>query len=331
MGEIVISVIVPIYNVEQYLSKCIDSLLGQQINYSYEIILVDDGSTDKSGKIADNYGENNENIKSVHKPNGGLSSARNFGMTFAKGEYITFVDSDDYVSDTYLKDLYSKAIENSADIVLTKISLMTEEESKITFPENISTQVIDGKEAFWKVYIQKIVSWSACAKLIKKNILEKYKFPDGYYEDSASMYKYFSETDKIVITDLRNNYHYIRREGSITASKLSQKHMRIFEVCDEITDYLKQTYHDWEYMSALIYQNAVLQLITRIGMQKEDYKNIFNKAVKISRRNLLKILMNNKIGMATKYYAVMLSTNPVIFKIQRSLLIKLKIIKGDWV
>lgn len=331
MSEIVISVIVPVYNVEYYLNKCVDSLLNQEFSHSYEIILVDDGSTDESGKIADNYQNTNTIIKSVHKTNGGLSSARNFGMTYAEGEYITFVDSDDYVSNTYLKDLYSKAIENNADIVLTKISLMTEEESKKIHPEMISTQVIDGKEAFWKVYIQKIVSWSACAKLMRKDILEKHKFPDGYYEDSASMYLYLSETDNIVIVDLRNNYHYIRREGSITASKLSQKHMRIFEVCDEIRQYLKHTYSGWEYMSALIYQNAVLQLITRIEMSREEYKNIFNKAVKISRKNLWSILKNNRIGLATKYYAIMLSTNPFIFRTQRLLLVKLKIIKGDWV
>lgn len=331
MSDIVISVIVPIYNVEHYLNKCLDSLLKQNFDQSYEIILVDDGSTDASGKIADNYCESNNIIKSIHKTNGGLSSARNFGISYAEGEYITFVDSDDYVSETYLSDLYLTAIEHNADIVLTKISLMTEAESKKYHPEKISTQDIDAKEAFWKVYIQKIVSWSACAKLMKKTVLEKHKFPDGYYEDSASMYLYLSETDNIVITDLRNNYHYIRREGSITASKLSQQHMRIFEVCNEISDYLKQTYSGWEYMSALIYQNAVLQLITRIEMSDEDYHAIFNRTVNISRKNLLSILKNEKIGIRTKYYSIMLSTNSTIFKVQRFILVKLKLIKGDWV
>lgn len=331
MNSIKVSVIVPVYNVEAYLGKCVESLLKQNFDNPYEIILVDDGSTDDSGVIIDKFSNEHQLIKSVHKENGGLSSARNFGMIYANGEYVTFVDSDDYVSESYLRDLYSNAIEFGADIVLTKIRLTTEEGAKKNQPETIKTELIDGKEAFWKVYIQKTVSWSACAKLMKKDILDKHRFPDGYYEDSASMYLYLSETDRIVITDLRNNYHYIRREGSITASRLSEKHMRIFEVCDEIRTYLKKNDVNWEYMSALIYQNAVLQLLTRIEMSKEDYKNIFNKVSPISRKNCFDIIKNNRIGLSTKYYAIILSTNPTIFRVQRCLMTKFKIIKGDWV
>ena len=175
------------------------------------------------------------------------------------------------------------------------------------------------------------MSWSACAKLIKKEILDKYKFPDGYYEDSASMYLFLDEANKIVVTDLRNNYHYIRRDGSITASNLLEKHMRIFEVCNEIEAYLKKNYSEWEYLSALIYQNAVLQLITRINMNNTEYKQIFKKTVAISRKNLIRIISCRKLSIKTKYYATVLCTNPTIFRWQRNFMIKMKIIKGDWV
>ena len=331
MCEVEISVIVPIYNIENYLDKCINSLLNQNFDHKYEVILVDDGSTDKSGIIADGYGMESGIIKVLHKKNGGLSSARNYGLMYAQGKYITFVDSDDYVSVNYLRDLYSVSMKYNAEIVLTKICLMTEEETEKYHREEIKTELIDNRDAFWQVYIQKKVSWSACAKLIKKNILDKHEFPNGYYEDSASMYLFLDEAKRIVVTDLRNNYHYIRRVGSITASSLSEKHMRIFEVCDEIQTYLKNNYSEWEYLSTLIYQNAVLQLITRINMSNTEYKEIFKKTITISRKNLKKIISNKKIGIKTKYYAVVLCTNPTIFRWQRNFMIKLKIVKCDWV
>ena len=242
MFEFEISVIVPVYNVEKYLYKCVRSLLNQKFAYNYEIILVNDGSTDSSGNIADKYAMEHSMLKVLHKKNGGLSSARNYGLRYARGKYITFVDSDDYVSDDYLSALHSMAMKYDADIVLTQICLMTEDEAEKYHKEEIETELIDNKEAFWEVYIQKKVSWSACGKLIKKEILNKHKFPDGYYEDSASMYLFLDEAERVVVSDLRNNYHYIRREGSITASRLSEKHMRIFEVCDEIENYLKNNY-----------------------------------------------------------------------------------------
>lgn len=331
MNKCEVSIIVPIYNVEQYLVKCIESLLNQNFNKPYEIILVDDGSTDRSGDIADKYDRENELIKTVHKENGGLSSARNYGMQFAIGLFVTFVDSDDYVSESYLKDMFKVKDKLDADIVLTKICLMTEAESIKNHKEVIKTELVDGKEAFWEVYFQKKVSWSACAKLMKKEILDKHPFPLGYYEDSASMYLFLSETDKIALTDLRNNYHYIRRDGSITASKLSTKHMRIFEVCDEIRKHIDTCYPEWNGFVALIYQNAVLQLITRIDMSKEEYKSIFDKAVIVSRNNLLKILKEKRIGWNTKYYAVVLCTNPAVFRLQRTFMLKLNLIKGNWV
>ena len=331
MFEFEISVIVPVYNVEKYLDKCVRSLLNQKFAYNYEIILVNDGSTDLSGNIADKYAMDHSMLKVLHKKNGGLSSARNYGLRYARGKYITFVDSDDYVSDDYLSALHSMAMKYDADIVLTQICLMTEDEAEKYHKEEIKTELIDNKEAFWEVYIQKRVSWSACGKLIKKEILNKHKFPDGYYEDSASMYLFLDEAERVVVSDLRNNYHYIRREGSITASRLSEKHMRIFEVCDEIENYLKNNYIEWEYLSALIYQNAVLQLLTRINMDNDEYKNIFRKALKKSRKNIMKIISKKKLGIKTKYYAAVLCTSPTIFKLQRNLMIKMKIIKGDWV
>ena len=330
MNNIEISIIVPVYNVEQFIEKCVYSLVNQKFDKPYEILLIDDGSSDNSGVIADECARKFKVVKTFHKENGGLSSARNYGMNYALGGYVTFVDSDDYVSDCYLADLYAVKEKYKADIILTKICLMTEEETKKRYEETIRTEVLSNEEAFWQVYIQKKVSWSACAKLMKKDILLQHRFPDGYYEDSASMYLYLSEADCIVMTDLRNNYHYIRRDGSITASKLSNKHMRIFEVCDEIAEYINVHYKSNEYIATLIYQNAVLQLLTRIKMDKREYASIFNKTLKMSRANIIHILTEKKVGISTKCYSLLLCTSPSVFRLCRSVFVKLKLIKGDW-
>ena len=111
-----VSIIVPVYNVEKYLKRCIDSLINQTLK-DIEIIVVDDGSTDNSGQIIKKYQEKNSNIKYYKKENGGLSDARNYGMKYAQSEYIAFLDSDDFVDKTMYEKMYNKAIEDNADYV----------------------------------------------------------------------------------------------------------------------------------------------------------------------------------------------------------------------
>ena len=123
-----VSIVVPIYNVEQYLAECVDSLIIQTYG-KIEIILVDDGSTDNSGKIADEYGMKDLRIKVIHKKNGGLSDARNAGIVVARGEYIMFVDSDDYVDSRFVETALSAAQDHSADIVSFKFTAVYEDGS----------------------------------------------------------------------------------------------------------------------------------------------------------------------------------------------------------
>ena len=116
-----ISIIVPVYNVEKYVAECIESIIKQTYQ-NLEILLIDDGSTDNSGKICDKYAEKDKRIKIIHKENGGVSSARNLGLDLAQGEYIAFIDSDDFVSNKYIESLYSAIEHKDAEIVLSKYS-----------------------------------------------------------------------------------------------------------------------------------------------------------------------------------------------------------------
>lgn len=319
-----ISVIVPIYNVEQYLQRCVESLLNQDISLEYEIILVNDGSSDDSGILCDRLQTKYGNVRVMHKVNGGLSDCRNYGVRFAKGEWITFVDSDDYVSEDYLSKLYHMVKKFNADMAVTNVTLLTEEESKKTYKNQFDEFCLGRAKAFLEIYISDRVGWSACGKLFRKDHLIKHPFPEGFYEDSATMYLLIQECNSIAFGDYRSNYHYIRREGSITASKLSKKHFRIFEVCDEISNYISNTFPDSQYMSTLIYQNAVLQLLNRIEMNKKQFNKVFIRYRSLFRNNILQVLFEEQISVKSKYYTLILSTTPFVYKIQRKVLMKMK-------
>lgn len=322
-----ISVIVPVYNVKQYLNKCVDSLLAQDFQ-DFEIVLVDDGSTDGSGLMCDELAEKYEKIICFHKENGGLSSARNFGVANACGELVTFVDSDDYVSETYLSDLYNLMRRYDADMAFTRVVLQTEKEIENDIKGRYVPQFVDyctsAKEAFIDTYIRQKIGWSACGKLFPLEWIKENPFPYGFYEEMATTYQYIEKCKRVAIGDYKNNYHYIAREGSITHRPLSRKHYRIFEVCGEIRAFINEKYPDKKKFIPLIYENAVLQLLTKIEMSEKQYNDIFLRYRKAFRKHLVSILTSGEINIKRKYYAVILCTTPKIFRLQRIVFEKLR-------
>ena len=315
-----VSIIVPVYNVEKYLKRCIDSLLAQDYN-SYEIILINDGSKDSSPKICEKYAKCHSNIHYYSKENGGLSSARNYGVKMAKGNYITFVDSDDYVSTTYVSDLVYLLKKHKAEMAVTRVVLKTEkeikEQEKSEFIPQFKDFALSGRNAFLEIYINNRVGWSACGKIYPRELLLKIPFPAGYYEEMATAYLFVNECTRVAFGDYERNYSYIRREGSITDCPLTIKHLRIFEVCKEIKEYTDTNYKGKEYVSVLLYQNAVLQLITKLSMTDDQFEYIFTKYRNMFRRNLFTMLKTKDIVIKSKYYSVLLCTSPSLFKFQR--------------
>lgn len=317
-----ISVVVPVYNVKMYLQRCISSLLNQTYE-DFEIILVDDGSNDGSSELCDML-EDKKKVIAYHKENGGLASARNYGVQRASGEWITFVDSDDFVSEKYLEDLYFLVSNYNADMAITRLVLQSEETVNVYKKKKFENFVVDKEQAFYEVYIGDKVGWSGCGKLIKRSTLLKSPFVDGFYEDSASAYLFLDDCNRVAIGDYSNNYHYIRREGSITASKLTEKHYRIFEVCEEIENYVNERFPSQQYYSIMIYQNAVLQLLNRLTMPWDSYKQIYKRYQTKFRKYIWTILFKKKISIKSKYYILCLCLTPQIFYIQNKIIIKLK-------
>ena len=265
-----VSVIVPVYNVEKYLEKCLNSLVNQTLE-NIEIIIVNDGTKDNSEEIIKKFIEKYpQKIVYLKKENGGLSDARNYGMPYAKGEYIAFLDSDDYVEKDIYKEMYELAKKENSDMV--ECDFLWEYPNKIR--EDIG-QVYNGKrEMLEKV---RVVAWN---KLIRRSILEKtqIQFSKGLrYEDVEFTYKLIPHLNKVSF--LKKPYiHYIQRENSIINVQ-NERTKEIFTVLDNVIDYYKENNFYNEYKDELeyVYARYLLcsSLLRMVKIQdKETRKNM---------------------------------------------------------
>ena len=198
--ENLVSIIVPVYNVFDYLSMCVESLLRQTYE-NIEIILVDDGSTDDSGKLCDSYSEKNHTVFVVHKANGGLSDARNVGIQNAHGTYITFVDSDDWVADNYVELLLATLKKSNSDISIAKL-LQTDTRNEDNFVAPEGNVEIYNTEAALSQYLYQYFSTSANAKMYRRTIFDNLTFPVGkLYEDLETIYIAITKASKVAFCD----------------------------------------------------------------------------------------------------------------------------------
>ena len=242
-----VSVIVPIYNVEKYLEKCINSLLSQTLE-DIQIILVNDGSKDNSGNIAKEYEKNNKDrVIYVEKENGGLSDARNYGLKYATGDFIAFLDSDDYIEKNAYEEMYNKAIEENADYV--ECDFLWEFPNKIRVDKQYPYK--NKKEMLSFV---RVVAWN---KLIKRQLItdNNLEFPKGLrYEDVEFTYKLIPFVNKFAYVN-KPFIHYVQREGSI-ANVQNERTAEIFTVLDNVIEFYKKNNIYEKYRDELEYNYA---------------------------------------------------------------------------
>ena len=242
-----VSVIVPFYNVEKYIEKCLETLVNQTLD-DIEIILVNDGSKDKTVDIVKKYKEMYSNkIVYLEKENGGLSDARNYAIPYARGEYIAFLDSDDYVETNMYKEMYEIAQKENSDMV--ECNFIWEYPNKTRI--DIGTTYNNKHEIIEKI---RVVAWN---KLIKREILEKSKvqFPKGYrYEDVEFTYKLIPFLEKVSFCKTPM-VHYVQREGSISNVQ-NKRNAEIFDVMEHVMDYYKENNLYEEYYQELEYLYA---------------------------------------------------------------------------
>ena len=239
MGE-KISVIVPVYNVEQYLERCVDSIISQTYT-NLEIILVNDGSTDNSGKLCDELAKKDERIRVIHKENGGLSDARNRGIDEAESDLVGFIDSDDYID----SDMYEVLLKNlnNTDADLSMCALYdvynNTPEAQVT---NKETWKLSSEQAIKMVMEAKILSVTAVNKLYRKSLFTDLKFEVGKIaEDAFIMIKLLDKCEKIVATN-EKKYYYVHRENSITTQKFSTKFLNVIEAYEQNSNIILEKY-----------------------------------------------------------------------------------------
>lgn len=223
-----VSIIIPVYKVENYLRRCVDSVIKQTYD-NIEIILVDDGSPDNCPLMCDEYAQKDKRVKVIHKSNGGLSDARNCGMKAATGEYITFVDSDDYVAYNYIEVLVNHAVKNEADIVCAGIEIVDEFEVTYAYRKSNTDFIINSVEAVEKLFRDEFPYNYSCGKLYHRGLWECISFPKNrLYEDMATTYRVVSKAKKIngIIDTL---YFYEEgRPGNISSELNSSKAAKSF-------------------------------------------------------------------------------------------------------
>lgn len=241
-----VSVIIPIYNIEDYLSACLDSVINQTYK-NLEIIAVDDGSTDDSAKIAAAYADRDKRIKVLVKTNGGLSDARNYGYAHSTGDYIAFIDGDDYVSKYYIETLLKAVLENNSDISTCKykITHTTNDYSLEKTPDS-KTVTLNTAEALKCLFYQRDVTTSAWGKLYKRELFRGIQYPkDKKYEDLATTYKVFAKAGTITICQATLLY-YMQRETSIMRQGFKPERLDGLKFADEAIKFVKENYPELE-------------------------------------------------------------------------------------
>lgn len=236
----VISIIVPVFNVAPYLNKCIGSILAQTFT-DYELILVNDGSTDNGGAICDEYAGTDKRVKVIHKAYGGVSSARNAGVQAAQGDFIGFVDGDDYIDKEMYQVLNQLCKRTGSDISICKLSREIDGELMNKGEENFIVEM-DHIGAMRELFKGVLYRFSLCNKLFAKKCFEKVKFPEGrIHEDLSTTYKLFANANRAVYTN-RIGYVYVKRKKSILTSKYHEKRLDAFTGWDEILSFMRREY-----------------------------------------------------------------------------------------
>lgn len=291
MKKIKVSVIVPVYNVEKYLDKCLESLANQTLK-EIEIIVVNDESPDNSQSIIDKYTEKYSTIHSYQKKNGGVSSARNFGIKKATGEYIAFVDGDDYVATNMYESMYKKAVSGNFDVVACDLNYVFEDDKDkiIRVSSKIETDTTNIKKTYVDMYP---CVWN---KIYKKNLFDKgIEFKEGvWFEDVDFLYKIFPYIKTIGVVKEPFN-QYVQRQGSIT--KTFDK--RLYNYIDNFNDLIKfykerdlydKYYNELEYCYVRYLYATFIKQATNFS--EEEYQKAVDEAVKNVKNNFPKYRKN---------------------------------------
>ena len=280
-----ISLIIPVYKVEKYLEKCIQSVINQTYE-NLQIILVDDGSPDNCGKICDEYAKKDHRIEVIHKSNGGLSDARNKGLEIAKGEYIGFVDSDDYIEADMYEVLYNLLKQYNADVSICNFYTVSQGKISIKNADN-GINEYNRIEILKEILLDKNIQSYAWNKLYKKELFDEIKYPIGKkYEDIGTTFYLLEKCNKVVVTG-KSEYYYINRQDSIVNNVTETTITDYIELIMQRYDYIEENIkelssYNKDYLKRILKTaEKDINSLNEVGdYTKKKYEELYNKVQK---------------------------------------------------
>lgn len=279
----IISIMIPVYNTSQYLERCINTVINQTIT-NIEIILIDDGSTDGSGQICDKYAKNDSRIKVIHKSNGGLASARIAGIENARGEWLGFVDSDDWIDSNMYQELYETVL-GQIDIDVAIGGYVEEkDEHTVHVFDSGNKRIMEPCEALLDMFESRDYNWSLCDKLYRHSLFDKYmvkSWPRGYGEDTYINWHVFNKCRKIYYSPIMG-YHYFMNSDSMMHQRFSKGKFAYCQIYDHILSEVDFEKTDNRKLSEKIMSvalNACMPIIYYAQEEYDLYKNEIEKSL----------------------------------------------------
>ena len=287
MKNPLVSVVVPVYNVERYLKQCLESIVKQTYK-NLEIILVDDGSTDQSGKLCDKWRRKDERVKVYHKENGGLSDARNYGIERASGEYIMFVDSDDTLELNAVELLQNVIVRDNVRMSIAAYNLVLGKRL-VNKGDGFKDKILSQKEALARLLQEKGYAVSAWAKMYATELFSDIRFPRGkIFEDNGTTYKIILKCDKIGYSN-HAVYNYYKRKGTLTTMSFSKKKLDFITLSDKMCEDILMVYPDLET------QTLNKQVDVRFAILPQMFGVKLSKKEKDCKQDITNFLKSNKV------------------------------------
>ena len=323
-----VSIVIPVYNVEKYLERCLFSIVNQTYK-EIEIILVNDGSKDNSGAICDQFVKKDSRAKVVHQENRGLSEARNTGLRNVTGDYVMFLDSDDWLEFDAIEFLLGQAISQNADMVVGGVFRTS---NVVEHPKNTPVSYLLTQEEYAKRYFKiesQTIEYYVWNKLYRRKVVEGIEFPSGFFaEDVPTMFRYILNSQTIVVTD-KIVYNYFINTSGLTA-KFTSKHFDVLKGWDLVCQYAKSSnndrYKEWAQINRY---RADLALLTEIALSL-DYKNI-RIVHKVQIKSMIdelkknkKILLRQAIPVSRKILIILFTTSYNLFANAINTMIRIK-------
>lgn len=298
MDQPLVSVIVPVYGVEDYLEKCIESMRSQTYR-NLQIILIDDGSPDNCGAICDEYAKTDSRISVIHKPNGGVASARNAGLRAAMGEYIGWVDPDDWIQPDMFEYLLSNAVRYGADI--TVCGRIEQYVSRQVYKGWAETELINCEEALKRLLENREMGNYLWDKLFKRGLFEGVAFPEGRtFEDVAVMHRLFVKAERVLCLP-EYKYNYTQRENSIVGKQSLIGRINQFNANRERYDELSAVWPQFEpYLAAECIENGINVWRTCGGCraaERAPFQKDISEAAKFAQGSRRTALPENSLGI----------------------------------